>query len=252
MKNRGAALALLFGSAFVLTLLVHLPLRWALPLLPRALQCQGPEGSLWSGRCATLAWTAPGGVMPIGDVSWSMRPARLLRTRLAFDVRIRRGPSLASALVQLGIGRVELLDVDARGPLDPSIVKGFPPDWTGELEITGARVRLEQGKLTALDGTVVARNLVSQSPGPTAWGSYQLRFPKRDGGALAPGDLKDLEGPLQLQGILQLGPDFSWKLDGRVAARPTAEPALVRQIQQLQGFGPVDAQGLRPFSLGSL
>jgi hypothetical protein len=252
VKTRTTALALLFALVFLLTLLVHLPLRWALPLLPRALQCQGPEGSPWSGRCAALAWTASNGTMTIGDVSWTMRPARLLRTRLAFDVRLRRGLAQASALAQLGPGRVELLDVDARGPLDPSILKGFPPDWTGELEITGARLRLERGTLTALDGTVIARNLVSQSPGPTTWGSFQLRIPKRDGGALAPGELKDIEGPLQLLGTLQLGPDFSWKLEGRVAARPTAAPALVKLMQQLQGFGPADAQGLRPFSLGSL
>jgi hypothetical protein len=246
VKRRTTALALLFAVSFLLALLFHLPLRWALRLLPRAAQCQGPEGSLWSGRCATLAWSAANGTLPIGDVSWSMRPARLLRTRLAFDVHIQRGIAQASVLAQFGFGRVELLDLDARGPLDPSLVKGFPPGWSGELEVTGARVRLEHGKLSALDGTMVARNLVSQSPRSTTWGSYQLHFPKRQGGALAPGELKDLDGPLRLQATLRLSPDFSWQLDGGAAARPGADPSLAQQIQYL---GAPDAQGLRPFSL---
>ena len=247
MKSSSLFFALLFAVAFLFTVLIRLPLRWAAPLLlPRAVHCQMPEGSLWAGRCGQLDWTGASGAIRVGDVSWAMRPARLLRTRLAFDIRVLRGAAQAEALVQLGFGRLEVLDLAARGPIDPSIVKGFPPGWTGELELAGVRLRLDDGKLAALDGTVVARNLVSQTPHATAWGSYQLRIPKREGGQLAPGELHDLEGPLQLQGSLRLSPDFSWQLDGGVAARSTADPELTRQIQYL---GSPDAQGLRPFSL---
>jgi hypothetical protein len=239
-------LGLLFAITFLLVLVSHLPLRWALPLFPKVLQCQGGEGSLWSGHCASLAWTGSGGGMRLGDVSWSMRAARLLRARLAFDVRVQRDGSQASALAQLGFGSLELLDLAAHGPLDPALVKGFPPGWTGELDVAGARVRLEGGKLTALDGRFVARNLVSQVPRPTAWGSYQLHIPRRNGGGLAPGELKDLEGPLQLRGTLKLATDFSWQLEGGVATRPGADPGLAQQLQYL---GAPDAEGLRPFSL---
>jgi general secretion pathway protein N len=246
LKYRPATLAVLFAAAFLVVLLVHLPLRWSLPLLPKALQCQGAEGSLWSGRCAQLAWSAAGSGMLLGDVSWSMRPLRLLRTRLAFDVRIQRGGGQASGLVQLGLGRIELLELAARGPLDPALIKGFPPGWSGEIEVSDARVRLEQGKLAAVDGTVVARNLVARTPRPTGWGSYQLHIPRLSSGGLAPGELKDLDGPLQLKGTLKIAPDFSWQLDGGVATRPGADPGLAQQIQFL---GAPDAQGLRPFSL---
>ena len=246
MKFRPSTLGLLFALTFLLVLVFHLPLRWARPLLPRALQCQGAEGSLWSGHCASLAWSAAGGAMPLGDVSWSMRPARLLRARLAFDVHVQRGGSQARALAQLGFGTLELLELTAHGPLDPALVRGFPPGWSGELDVVGARVRLEGGKLTALDGSFVARNLVSQLPHPTTWGSYQLRIAPRVGGGLAPGELKDLDGPLQLRGTLTLAPDFSWQLEGGVATRPGADPGLAQQLQYL---GAPDAQGLRPFSL---
>ena len=246
MKFRPSTLGLLFAITFLLVLVFHLPLRWALPLLPRSLQCQGAEGSLWSGHCASLAWSAAGSAMPLGDVNWSMRPARLLRARLAFDVHVQRGGSQARALAQLGFGTLELLELTAHGPLDPALVRGFPPGWSGELDVTGARVRLEGGKLTALDGSFVARNLVSQQPRPTTWGSYQLRIAPRVGGGLAPGELKDLDGPLQLRGTLTLATDFSWQLEGGVATRPGADPGLAQQLQYL---GAPDAQGLRPFSL---
>jgi len=246
VKFRISTLGLLFALTFLLVLVFHLPLRWALPLLPRALQCQGGEGSLWSGHCASLSWRNAGVAMPLGDVSWSMRPARLLRARLAFDVHLQRGGSQARALAQLGFGTLELLELTAHGPLDPALVKGFPPGWTGEIDVAGARVRLEGGKLTALDGTFVARNLVSQVPRPTTWGSYQLHIPLREGGALAPGELKDLDGPLQLRATLKLAPDFSWQLEGGVATRPGADPGLAQQLQYL---GAPNAQGLRPFSL---
>lgn len=244
MRRPGVALALLFLLSFGAALLPALPLRWALRFAPAALACEQPEGTPWSGHCGVASWRGPAGPVPLGALSWNWRPARLLRARLAFDLSLQRGPAQATALLQLSPGRLEVLDLGFSGPLDPTLLRGVPPGWSGRLEGRGLRLRLRAGKLDALDGDLEVRDL--RSGRGDAWGSYQLHIPKQAGGGLAPGSLKALEGPLQLQGTLQLKADRSWQLDAAVAARPEAPADLARALEAL---GPPDAAGLRPLSI---
>jgi hypothetical protein len=58
----------------------------------------------------------------------------------------------------------------------------------------------------------------------------------------------DLGGPLALAGTLRMTPEPGFVVDGTVAARPTASPNLVRQLQML---GAPDAQGRRSFSIAN-
>jgi hypothetical protein len=236
--------------AFAVVLLLRLPLGWAIPLLPTRIQCDGPAGTVWNGRCASLSSRVGGNAVLLGEVSWQLRPWQLFRGSLALDLALSRGPVHANALVQWSLNRLEVLELAARGPLDPALVPGFPATWRGELQVSGARLRLEKGLLTALEGTARASQLASLGPVPAAYGSYQLQFPRAAGGGLSVGQIHDEGGPLQVQATLRVTPALDWQLDGLVAARATSDPALARQIQYL---GSPDAQGLRPFSLaGSL
>ena len=247
---RPLRLALLAIGAFAVVLLLRLPLGWALPLLPTGIQCDGPTGSLWNGRCASLSSQVGGNPFLLGEVSWQVRPWQLLRGSLALDIALSRGPVQANALVQWGLNRLEVLELTARGPLDPALVPGFPATWRGELQVSGARLRLEKGRLTALEGTARASQLASVGPLPVAYGNYQLQFPRATGDSLSVGQIRDEGGPLQVQATLRVTPALDWQLDGLVAARATSDPGLARHIQYL---GSPDAQGLRPFSLaGSL
>ena len=60
------------------------------------------------------------------------------------------------------------------------------------------------------------------------------------------GKVKDLEGPMQVDGTLSLGADRSYVIEGLVAARPDASKAVTDTLRFL---GNPDAQGRRPFSL---
>ena len=247
MNRPKTAPVLLFVAAFCAVLIGRLPLRWVAPHLPSDLHCEQPEGSLWAGRCASLSVKrATGAFMLLGDVRWALRPAPLLRARLALDLSLLRGPATARGLVQLGVGHFEVRDLTAQGPLDPGLVPGFPPNWSGSIRITDARLRLDKGQLTALEGTAVASDLVAAGVKRTAYGSYQLKIPRVTDGGLAPGALTDLGGPLEVHGVFRITPKREWTLEGRVAPRPTADPDLVQQIQYLGG---ADAQGQRQFSV---
>jgi hypothetical protein len=63
------------------------------------------------------------------------------------------------------------------------------------------------------------------------------------------GQLRDLGGPLAVDGTLQLTPRPGYKLQARVGLRPNAAPELTQNLQGLlQYMGTPDAQGRYPYA----
>jgi hypothetical protein len=61
------------------------------------------------------------------------------------------------------------------------------------------------------------------------------------------GQLRDLEGPLEVNGQLTLQQSGSYEVNGTVASRASASEDLNKTLQLF--LGPADAQGRRTFSL---
>jgi len=107
-----------------------------------------------------------------------------------------------------------------------------------------ALAELQHGIVRQLQGRIEARNLEERSGNNTALGSYAVSFPGGSGDQV--GTLRDLEGPLALEGTLRLTPAPGFELEGFIAARNGAPPELVNSLRFL---GSPDATGRRPFSL---
>lgn len=243
-------LTLLFAAALLVVLLARLPLRWVASLLPASLHCESPEGSLWAGRCGSLSVRTPsGGFLLVGETDWTLHPLALLTAHLSLDLQVRRGLSHAAGRVHLGFGGMNVSHLNAQGPMDPALLPGFPPTWSGRLEVSDLQLALSGGKLVALQGTAIARDLTQQLPQRLPFGSYQVTFPAGSGPALAPGRVNDLGGPLQLQATVTLQPTLQWSLDGEVAARPNGDPVIAQWLQSLPLAA--DARGQRHFSFAS-
>ena len=249
--RRGSALAFLFLVVFALAIIIRLPLGPLLRFLPPGIHCEDPEGSPWSGHCASLRLEQSGRSMGIGALDWSLKPWRLFRARLAFDVRVHaaeagRSADQLTAIVQITTSRqLEVLGLSGTLPLQ-TFAGSLPQGWTGQLQFKDLRLRLRaDGRILAADGEVSVRQL--RSPRPYDWGSHVLRMPRASGEGLAPGSVQSLEGPLQVDGTLQLQPDGGWQLDARVGAK---DPALADELSaSLAVLGPPDAAGLRPLSV---
>lgn len=226
---------------FIATLIARLPARTAAGLLPSTVACAQPGGTLWQGSCAHLRTPA----LTLSDVAWRLHPAALLHAALAADVS-SADPRLS------GEGQIELERggiVTARAlrlrlPLQGGLSQ-IPPGFAGTIEADVSSARVDNGMLAALVGTVRALQLHSDLLGEL--GSFELRFP--DDGSMV-GQLRDLSGPLALQGQVQLTHQNSYRVSGTLEARPDASSQLT---QALELIGPADNEGRRSFSLtGSL
>jgi len=234
-------MALLCAVVFAAVVIARLPAEWVIPVNRGPASCTGVEGSVWNGSCAGLAW----GATPIGDVSWSVRPLRLLIGRLAAHVNLTRDSAHASADVEIGFGgRLTAHGLVGDLPLDAALLPGFPQNLYGHAHLELALAQVEHGVITQLEGRIEARDLEDRGQGNTALGSYLVTFP---GGPGEPsGKLRDLEGPLALEGTLRLTRQPGFELQGFIAPRRGAPPALVNDIRL---FGAPDAAGRRPFSI---
>jgi general secretion pathway protein N len=227
---------------FLLVLVAEFPAAWAAGFMPRAVSCQQLSGSIWNGTCSGLV--AQG--TPFGDVSWTLRPARLLAGRLNLDVDWMQATNFARGNLEFGFGgALTARDFHATFPLDRQMVPQLPPGIHGSAQADLAALHFDGKRVTAVQGQLDVHGL-AESDG-TALGDYRLSFP--GGGSDEPaGHLSDLGGPLSVDGTLRLTRDPGFMLDAHVAARPSAPPDLAQQIQYL---GSPDAQGRRPFSISA-
>ena len=240
---------LLLAAAFVVTLLCRLPLAWALAVLPTGVHCEQATGTVWQGHCAVLQLNSPAAAnSPLSGatLSWRWLPWRLLRLRLAAEVQLQVAGNSIEALLQRSWGGWELLDCNAQGPLDHRLLPMAPVGWSGQWQLSQGRLRWQSGRLTALDGTLLASDLRSAPPQSLPYGSYRLQMPRVAPGAPLRGELVDLAGPLGVAAVLQISPELAWQLDGTVITRPTAPETLALQLQML---GSADSQGRRSFSV---
>lgn len=240
--RRTVWIALLGVIVFAAIVIARLPAEWIIPG-SAAKACATLDGSLWSGSCAGLVLNGTS----IGDLSWRLEPLRLLTGRLAAHVTVARGTAAtAHTDLELGWGgAITARHLVADLPLDPALVPGIPQTLTGRAHAELALARVRRGVITELEGRIEARGLEDRSGGAeTPLGSYLVTFP---GGPGEPtGQLRDLEGPLALEGTLRLTPQPGFELQGQIAPRGGAPPELVNNIRFL---GTPDASGRRPFTL---
>ncbi len=228
--------------AFAAIVLARLPASWLLPT-GSDLNCVSVEGSLWSGYCSGL--TVQG--TQLGDLTWQLRPARLLLGKLAAHIDLEHAPTTsARGDVEIGLGNtIVARNLTASLPLDPKLLPGVPPTLSGTLHVDLALAKVtKKGVVYRLEGRIEATDLVDRSGYVTPLGNFAVTF---TGSAPQPtGDLQDVGGPLAVQGKLVLTSQPGYDLSGYVTPRPSAVPALVNAIQFL---GSPDAQGRRQFAM---
>jgi hypothetical protein len=243
MTTRAALLIAIL--VFVITVLVRLPARTLLPLLPPQVSCETPSGTVWHGACAQLR----SGTVSLSGFTWHVQPAQLLRGGLQAELVSTDPKASGQAIVTLSAHQqVDVHQLTAQLPLRNGL-SVLPHDLSGTVQVSVDRAQLRHGQLLALQGFVRVLQLRSESQAADL-GSFELRFPPAAPGDPIQGQLQDLGGPLSVSGQLRLMRSGGYDLSGWVVARPSASPELVQALQLL---GPADAQGRRMFSVaGSL
>ncbi len=231
-------------AAFLITLLATVPASVITVALPPHIKLGLTSGTLWSGSTDSL--TVNG--RPYGGLRWKLRPLQSFLGRLVFDGELLRNDGQARGRIGFGLGnRVKARNLEINLPLAALAAGIGPPGWSGVVRAKMQSVDLAPGAAPSIVGTLELRGLQAPPPGGAAIGSYAITFDAasaRDGKLV--GQLKDLEGPMQVTGTATLAADRSYVVEGLVAPRAGAPPAVTDTLRFL---GAPDAQGRRPFSV---
>lgn len=246
--RRAILITVLAVIAFAAILIARLPASWIVPTAPSRIACGATEGTLWNGICTGLIVQG----MPVGDVTWQLHPLPLLAGKLAAHVELTRtGTGTARTDLESGFSGkdVTLRNLHADFTMDPALMRQVHLDLHGSAHVDMQMARVQNGSIAALQGHIEARDLSQTGGTPGTLGSYSLTFPGTSSGP-PKGELRDLGGPLSVEGQVTVMPQpgglADFLVQGLVAARPTAPPSLANELKML---GTPDAQGRRPFSL---
>ena len=229
-------------AVFAAVVVARLPASWVLAMSGHELRCASVAGSVWNGYCggAEVSGTS------LGNLAWQLHPGRLLTGRLAAHVQARRSNASARADVALGLdGTLFARNVVIDLPLEPSLLPALPPQITGKAHVDLSQLEVTRaGVVKRIKGRIEVRNLVDSTGQVTPLGSFIVSFPGGPGEPV--GRLRDLGGPLAVEGTVRLTSQPGYDLQAKVATRSGAAPSLVQALQYL---GSPDADGWRPFGL---
>jgi general secretion pathway protein N len=231
--------------AFVGIIVARLPASWVAPGPSAAVTCSDIDGTIWNGSCSQLTAYR----QAYGDLSWEVHPSRLLAGKLNASVILTRGNGSARAVVETGLDKnIVARDVHADLSVDPTLLPQLPGDLRGTLHADLNLLSLHGEVIRAVEGRLEVHDLI-QGAGAAAQslGGYSLEFPPGTSGPPV-GHLRDLGGPLAVDGSVRLTPEPGFSVEGLVSARPTAPADLQHDIQFL---GSPDAQGRRLFSFAA-
>ncbi|HEY5756968.1 MAG TPA: type II secretion system protein N [Steroidobacter sp.] len=204
----------------------------------------GVSGSIWNGRAQVLQVQGAN----IGSVEWKLHALPLLTAHANADVKVTRIDGFAQTQLSVGpTGTISLKALAASLPLSALPANTIPGGWTGTLNGRFSQLTLEKGWPTQVDGTLEVLDLNGPARKPAKAGSYRVLFdPAASSADALKGAITDAgDGPLQVNGTIQLKPDRSYAVSALIAARPDAPRNLV---QALEFLGPPDAQGRREFN----
>jgi general secretion pathway protein N len=242
--RRGLWITVLAVVAFAAIVIARLPATWVIPAPPSPITCADVDGSIWSGTCG--GFTVQG--TSLGNLTWNVHALRLLSGKLSANIVLLRSNGLLSGDFDVGLDKsITARNVQANTPFDQTLKALLPPlrSLSGSANANIAYARVVKHIVTQIQGRIEVHGLSDQDRnGVTELGSYSVTFP--GGGSGDPtGELRDLGGPLAIQGTLRIMQNQPGvELQGYVTPRAEAAPDLRHQLEYL---GSPDAQGRRQF-----
>jgi hypothetical protein len=257
VKRRTAWLVAIGVITLLLSVLATLPAGLlASPLRRAGVEAQAFGGSVWSGRAQGLALKGT----PLGDLAWTLSPAKLLRGHARGRVQlVRAGGGLETDYdVTLRDRNILLTAGQFSLPIEllNALPLGLPAGWRGQASGAWTEVRVEQGWPVALRGTLDLDSLFAPPPRNAPVGSFHAVFPHPapQASLSVPVDpanvtaqVLDKDGPYAVDAQFTLSRARAFALEGVLAPRGEVPEAMQKSLELL---GPADASGRRQFSIG--
>jgi hypothetical protein len=234
--RRNQILALAGALAFLVAAVALVPARLAGSAVSAAGgAASGLTGTLWAGQARTVTLAG----LRLEQVDWQLRPTGLLRGELAAQVEAKLpGGFLSGLLFWKPGGQSGARGLEGGAPLVSLAPGAAALAGDSQVSVRLEALTLKDGWISTLVGTLELGQVTLPIPalrGKLGPGAYAVTFDARDLPAGEPltGVLKDVTGPLEVSGSLQLRPPREYELVGVMTPRANTPPELTGALRTL-------------------
>lgn len=214
---------------FVIVLVATFPARVAYTLFaPTELQLSGIAGSIWSG---TAVEGLAGGAY-VRNIVWKLEPASLLSGDLGFTLSCN--PMSGTINADLAVspnGTLIFSRLNGNLPLDlvhPALQQS---GVRGDINLEFDQLVIRNGVPVSAEGVVTINDLFAPDLSNSRIGDFSVTFQSTDGSIR--GDIADLNGVLDVSGLITLNPDRIFTVVGLVAPTPQTPSSIINQLRFL-------------------
>ncbi|MDJ0748665.1 MAG: type II secretion system protein N [Woeseiaceae bacterium] len=213
----------------IVALLATFPARVAYSWVsPPFVRISGIDGTIWNGSARSFSTHG----VYLTDLSWTMRPLRLLTGTALFEVSGSPVAGFFESEVAVSFGgAITLRDLRASLPLQMFESAANIAGLRGSASLQFERLELVEGRPAAMDGTLDIANLVVPVVAGASLGGYRAEFFTQNNGIVA--SVEDTDGVVDLAGSLQLRNDKTYAFLGQIAAKPNTPEQVSRQLRFL-------------------
>jgi len=226
---------LLYCFFLISNLPAKLVIGWVIPKQNAGFSLQSPEGSVWSGKIASIG--AKG--VYLNNLEWDLNVFPLLYGNISIDFTFGDAETHGAGSINFGIAsnKIELEDFEAKMPMSffKPLMIAVPAKLDGQLSAHFDSIIFAPG-----DEIMAKGNLVWNSAAVTVLQTVQLgdlKLSLTPRGKGSHGVLKDAGGPLILDGTIQLSNKGQYQAAIKVGTRSTAERALKQSMPFLGKVG---------------
>ncbi|VAW99027.1 hypothetical protein MNBD_GAMMA22-1410 [hydrothermal vent metagenome] len=226
---------LLYCFFLISSLPAKMAIAWIMPKSNSDVSIVAPEGSIWSGKLASVGTKG----INVNNFRWDLNLFPLLYGNLSVDFIFGDKETRGTGVINLAMGsnRIEVENLMAKMPisfLQPLMV-GVPAKLDGQLSAHFDSIVYAPGDEILAKGNLVWNSAAITVMQTVQLGDLKLSLLPRDKGSH--GLLKDAGGPLILDGTVQLSNKGQYQAAIKVGTRSTAEAALKQSMPFLGRAG---------------
>jgi hypothetical protein len=227
-------LLLVGGLSYLLFFLAYLPAQQAMAwLMPEnsPIEIGGTQGTLWKGSAKRTLYQG----VELGSSDWRFMPTSLLLGRLKYAIDLEDKNQKIHADAALNLLNGDYLLSNLKGSITAASlasVIGQPfVDLGGTLDIDIELMQFSNRQISAAMGSLRWMDAEINKPIQSMLGNLQFELSGDEN--LVQTQINDIDGPLAVDGVVELLPDGRYRINGQVKPRNGSDPGLVNLLRNI-------------------
>ncbi|MEN8178068.1 MAG: type II secretion system protein N [Pseudomonadota bacterium] len=222
------------GISYLLFALAYLPAKHALYWLTPEdfpVVADDAQGTLWKGSATQTFYRD----IELGSSAWAFRPLSLLIGQINYQIDLSDNKQKISGDAARNFITGEYVVSALKGSIEatniPSLIGQPFVHLDGHLDIDIKRIKVLNQQVTAASGRLRWDDAIIQKPVRTKLGS--LQFDLSGDETMLKTHIKDIAGPLKVDGVVELLPDGNYRINGKVKQTDSSDQGLVSLLQNI-------------------